>query len=74
MVRILAKNWNDSIREEFNTWIGGGNTVGRTPTIFHLLMCRFREMCGRLQFDSVEKDFKYNMFDGTDKSKRQGGG
>ena len=58
-MRISAKHEDDPIREEFNTWIRGGNTVGRTPTIFHLLMCRFREMSGRLQFDSVEKDFKF---------------
>ena len=60
VVRISAKHEDDPIREEFNTWIGGGNTIGRKPTIFHLLMCRFREMSGRLQFDSVEKDFKYS--------------
>ena len=60
VVRISAKHEDDPIREEFNTWIGGGNTVGRTPTFFHLLMCQFREMSARLQFDSVEKDFKYS--------------
>ena len=60
VVRISAKHEDDPIREVFNTWIRGGNTVGRTQTIFHLLMCRFRKMSGRLQFDSVEKDFKYS--------------
>ena len=60
-MRISAKHEDNPIREEFNTWIGGGNTVWRTPTLFHLLMCRFREMSGRLQFDSVEKDCKSNF-------------
>ena len=56
VVIISAKHEDDPIREGFNTWIGGGNTVGRKPKIFHL----FREMSSRLQFDSVEKDFKYS--------------
>ena len=60
VVRISARHEDDPIREGFNTWIGGGNTIGRKPTIFCLLMCRFREMSGRLQVDSVEKDFKYS--------------
>ena len=25
-----------------------------------MLMCRFREMSGKLEFDSIEKDFKYS--------------
>ena len=55
VVRISAKHEDDLIREEFNTLIGGENTVGRTPTIFHLFMCLFREISGRLQFDSFER-------------------
>ena len=50
----------EPLREEFNDWIGGGNAIGRKPTIFHMLMCRFREMSGRLEFDFIEKDFKYS--------------
>ena len=60
VVRISAKYDDEPIREEFNDWIGGGNAVGRKPTIFHMLMCQFREMSGRLEFDSIEKDFKYS--------------
>ena len=60
VVRISAKYDDEPIREEFNDWIGGGNAVGRKPTIFHMLMCRFREISGRLEFDSIEKDFKYS--------------
>ena len=55
VVRISAKYDDEPIREEFNAWIGGGHTVGRKPTIFHMLMCQFREMSGRLEFDSIEK-------------------
>ena len=36
VVRISAKYDDEPIREEFNDWIGGGNAVGRKPTIFHL--------------------------------------
>ena len=41
VVRISAKYDDEPIREELNDWIGGGNAVGRKPTIFHMLMCRF---------------------------------
>ena len=60
MSKISAKYDDEPIREEFNDWIGGENAVGRKPTIFHMLMCRFREMSGRLEFDSIEKAFKYS--------------
>ena len=60
VVRIRAEYDDEPLRDEFNDWIGGGNAVGRKPTIFHMLMCRFREMSGRLEFDSIEKDFKYS--------------
>ena len=33
--------------------------VGRNPTVFHLLMSRFREMKGTVELDNVEKEFKY---------------
>ena len=49
-----------SLRVDFDAWISGDNLVGRKPTIFHLLMTRFKERCGRLEFDSIEKEFKYS--------------
>ena len=33
--------------------------VGRNPTVFHLLMSRFREMKGTVELDNVEKEFRY---------------
>ena len=33
--------------------------VGRNPTVFHLLMSRFRELKGTVDLDNVEKEFKY---------------
>ena len=32
--------------------------VGRNPTLFYLLMSRFREMKGTVELDNVEKEFK----------------
>ena len=61
VVRISAKHDDDPLRAEFDAWISGDSPVGRKPTIFHLLMTRFREMSGRLEFDSIEKEFKYSM-------------
>ena len=31
---------------------------GRNPTVFHLLMSRFREMTGTVELDNVEEEFK----------------
>ena len=33
--------------------------VGRKPTIFHLLMTRFREIKGAVEFERIEKEFRY---------------
>ena len=59
---LFAFKWipNTKTLNIHSNWIGGGNAVGRKPTIFHMLMCRFREMSGKLEFDSIEKDFKYS--------------
>ena len=59
---LFAFKWipNTKTLNIHSYWIGGGNAVGRKPTIFHMLMCRFREMSGKLEFDSIEKDFKYS--------------
>ena len=46
VVRIAAKHDDDPLREEFDKWVGQDRIVGRKPTIFHLLMTRFREMKG----------------------------
>ena len=45
-------------------------TVGRKPSIFHLLMSRFREMKGLVEFDKIEKDFKYTRVYGFDSGHR----
>ena len=60
VVRISAKHEDDPLRAEFDAWISGDSPLGRKPTIFHLLVTRFREMSGRLEFDSIEKEFKYS--------------
>ena len=59
VVRIAAKHDDDPLREEFDKWVGQDMIVGRKPTIFHLLMTRFREMKGSVEFDSIEREFKY---------------
>ena len=58
-MRIAAKHDDDPLREEFDKWVGQDRIVGRKPTIFHLLTTRFREMKGSVEFDSIEREFKY---------------
>ena len=59
MVRIGAKHPDDPLRAKFEVWAENGKIVGRKPSIFHLLISRFREMKGLVEFDKIEKDFKY---------------
>ena len=60
VVRIAAKHNNDPLKEEFEEWMENGITIGRKPVLFHLLMSRFREMKGSVEFDRIEKEFKYS--------------
>ena len=60
VVRIAAKHNNDPLKEEFEEWMENGITNGRKPVLFHLLMSRFREMKGSVEFDRIEKEFKYS--------------
>ena len=55
VVRIAAKHSDDLLNEEFETWMAGSNSNGRKPVLFHLLMSRFREMKGSVEFDRIEK-------------------
>ena len=57
VVRIAAKHEDDPLREDFEEWVRKDKIVGRKPTIFHLLMTRFREMKGAVEFERIE--FKY---------------
>ena len=59
VIRISAKYDIDPLKEEFNRWCAGDIVVGRNPTVFHLLMSRFREMKGTVELDNVEKEFRY---------------
>ena len=47
------------MRTDFNDWINSNRVHGSKPTIFQLLMCRFKEMKGSVEFDIIEKEFKY---------------
>ena len=58
MVRICAKH-EDPLKEDFDRWLAGEKVVGRKPVLFHLLMSRFREMCGKMEAENIEKEFKY---------------
>ena len=60
VVRIAAKHNDDPLKEEFEDWMESNNTSGRQPTIFQLLMSRFREMKGSVEFDKIEKEFRYS--------------
>ena len=59
VVRIAAKHEDDPLREDFEEWVRKDKIVGRKPTIFHLLMTRFREMKGAVEFERIEKEFRY---------------
>ena len=59
VIRISARyDWSIE-RREFNRWCAGDIVKGRNPTVFHLLMSRFREMKGTVDLDNVEKESKY---------------
>ena len=60
VVRIAAKHNDDPLKEEFEDWMESNNTIGKKPTIFQLLMSRFREMKGSVEFDKIEKEFRYS--------------
>ena len=60
MVRLAAKHEDDPLREDFDRWMEGDKPVGRKTSILHLLFTRFRELSGKLEFDQIEKEFKYS--------------
>ena len=59
IVRISAKHEEDPLKADFNSWLDNTHTAGRKPTLFHLLMSRFREMSGKIDIESIEKVFQY---------------
>ena len=60
VVRISAKHDEDPLKKEFQEWAADRQAFWRKPTVFQLLMCRFKEMKGpNTDFDSIEKEFKY---------------
>ena len=59
VVRIAAKHDDDPLRTDFNDWTNSDRVHGSKPTIFQLLMCRFKEMKGSVEFDKIEKEFRY---------------
>ena len=59
VVRIAAKHDDDPLRTDFNDWTNSDRVHGSKPTIFQLLMCRFKEMKGSVEFDKIEKEFSY---------------
>ena len=59
-VRITSKHTDDPLGENFDIWLEGKVIVGRKPTVFQLLMSRFKEMKGTVEFDRTEKEFKYS--------------
>ena len=59
VVRISAKHDDDPLKKEFQEWVASSNIYGRKPTVFQMLMCRFKKMKGNTDFDSIEREFKY---------------
>ena len=60
MVRLAAKHEDDPLREDFDRWMEGDKPLGRKTSILHLLFTRFRELSVKLEFDQIEKEFKYS--------------
>ena len=59
VVRIAAKHEDDPLKEDFEEWVRHDRIVGKKPTVFHLLMTRFQEIKGSVEFDRIEKEFRY---------------
>ena len=59
VIRIAAKHEDDLLREDFEKWVRQDKIVGRKPTILHLLMTRFQEIKGSVDFERIEKEFRY---------------
>ena len=59
VVRISAKHDEDPLKKEFQEWAASSQSFGRKPTVFQMLMCRFKEMKGKVEFDNIEKEFEY---------------
>ena len=59
VVRISAKHEEDPLKKDFQEWAANSHSYGRKPTVFQMLMCRFKEMKGNTDFDNIEKEFRY---------------
>ena len=60
MVRIAAKHRDDPLKEECEKRMAVSNNNVRKPALFYLLMSRFREMKGSVEFHRIEKEFQYS--------------
>ena len=58
VVRISVKH-EDPPKKDFQKWAANGNSYGQKPTVFQVLICRFKEMKGNTDFDNIEKEFRY---------------
>ena len=58
-IRISAKHEEDHLKADFNSWLDNAHTTGRKPTLFHLLMSRFREISDKIDIVLNEKEFQY---------------
>ena len=59
VVRISAEHDEDPLKKEFREWAASSQSFGKKPTVFQMLMCRFKEMKGKVEFDNIEKEFEY---------------
>ena len=59
VVRISAKHEEDSLKKDFQEWAANSHSYGQKPTVFQMLMCRFKAMKGNTDFDNIEKEFRY---------------
>ena len=59
VVWISTKHREDPLKKDFQEWAANSHSYGRKPTVFQMLMCRFKEMKGNTDFDNIEKEFRY---------------
>ena len=59
VVRISAKHEEDPLKKDFQEWAANSHIYSRKPTVFQMLMFRFKEMRGNTDFDNIEKEFRY---------------
>ena len=60
LVRLVAKNEGDSLKDDWNDWRFSEGIFKGKPNIFRMLLTIFNEVRGDLELSRIEEDFKYD--------------